>query len=191
MKCLVLRGLRLSLMALLVVAAGSVLADPPPVTKPHGSRKKADPTYVGYTGHEWHRDYGVLEGKCNRKEIGKALNAVAASGAAASQVADASSRTVAVIVGSVLGTAIGREIGRKFDDRDRACFGHVLELTPEGQSVRWMNEKTSVTYVLEPHGKAESGGTCRTYKLTASKEDKSQSNDGRACRSEDGTWKKV
>ncbi|MET0656753.1 MAG: glycine zipper 2TM domain-containing protein [Steroidobacteraceae bacterium] len=190
MKCLVLRGLRMSLMTLLVVMAGSVLADPPPHAKAHGWRKKNDPTYVGYTGHQWERDYGVLEGKCNRKEIGTVLGAVV-GGAVGSQVGDGSSRAVAIIVGSVLGAAIGREIGRKFDDRDRACFGHALELTEEGHSVRWLNEKTGVTYLLEPHGKAQSGGTCRTYKLTASKEGKSESNEGRACRSDDGTWTKV
>jgi surface antigen len=45
--------------------------------------------------------------------------------------------------------------------------------------------------VLEPHGKPQSGGTCRTYKLTASKGKKKQSTEGRACRDENGTWTKV
>lgn len=182
----VLRCLRGLLVALLMVGIGTALADPPPHAKAHGWRKK----FVGYTGHEWVRDYGVLEGRCNRKEIGTVVGAVV-GGAIGSQVGEGSDRPVAIIVGSVLGAVIGREIGRKFDDRDRACFGHGLELVPEGESVKWTNEKTGVSYVLEPYGQAQSGGTCRTYKLTAKKGDKSQSNEGRACRSEGGTWQKV
>lgn len=182
--------LRVFLLSLMLVTSSLALADPPPHAKAHGWRKKNDPHYVGYTGRQWERDYGVLEGNCNRKEIGTVVGAVV-GGAIGSQVGDGSGRTVAIIVGSVLGAAIGREIGREFDDRDRACFGHALELAPEGQSVRWLNEKTGVTYVLAPHGQAQSGGTCRTYKLTASREGKSKTSDGRACRSEDGTWKKV
>jgi surface antigen len=188
----VLRWIRGLLVALSMVGIGTVasvgtaFADPPPHAKAYGWRKK----YVGYTGHEWDRDFGVLRGKCNRKEIGTVLGAVV-GGAVGSQVGEGSRRPVAIIIGSVLGAVIGREIGRQFDERDRACFGHALELLPAGQSVKWTNEKTGVTYVLEPHGQLQSGGTCRTYKLTASKGKQSQSSEGRACRSEDGTWHKV
>lgn len=189
MKSIAWRWLRVLLVALTMIATGSALADPPPHAKAHGWRKKHDP-YVGYTGREWEHDYGVLEGSCNRKAIGTVLGAVV-GGAIGSQAGDGSDRPVAIIVGSVLGAVIGREIGRKFDDRDRACFGHGLELVQEGHSVKWTNDKSGVTYLLEPHGQAKSGGTCRTYKLTATKDGKSQSDDGRACRNEDGTWKKV
>jgi surface antigen len=190
MKSIVWRSLRIAIVASVLAAVGTVSAEPPPHAPAHGWRKKNDPHYVGYTGREWKRDYGVLEGSCNRKAIGTVLGAVA-GGVIGSQVGDGSDRPVAIIVGSVLGAVIGREIGRRIDDRDRACFGHALELVPEGQSVKWTNEKTGVTYLLEPRGQANSGATCRTYKLTASKGNKSQSDDGRACRSEDGTWKKV
>ena len=190
MKSLVCRWLQVSLLALVVVASGSAWADPPAHAPAHGWRKKHDPAYRGYTGREWERDYGVLEGRCNRKEIGTVLGAVV-GGVIGSQVGDGSDRPVAIIVGSVLGAVIGRESGRKFDDRDRACFGHALELAPEGRSVKWTNDTTGVTYLVEPHGQAQSGGTCRTYKITASKGGKSESNEGRACRNDDGTWKKV
>src|SRR5688572_3795215 len=89
--------------------AAPVLADPPEHAKAHGWRKKHDPAYVGYTGKEWTRDYGIIEGRCNRDEIGTVLGAVV-GGAIGSQVGDGSGRTVAVIVGAVLGAVIGREI---------------------------------------------------------------------------------
>ena len=98
------------------------LADPPAHAPAHGWRKKHDPSYVGYTGREWPRDYGVVEGTCNRKEIGTVLGAVV-GGAIGSQIGDGSGRTVAIIVGSVLGAVIGREIGR---DMDRAGPGRRI-----------------------------------------------------------------
>ena len=130
--------------AIAVLATSVVVAEPPDHAKAHGWRRKNDPNYVGYTGHKWERDYGVLEGSCNRKEIGTALGAVV-GGAIGSQVGDGSNRTVAIIVGSVIGAAIGREIGRDLDEGDRACVGHALELAKAGQRVRWINETTGVT----------------------------------------------
>jgi surface antigen len=168
----------------------AVFADPPDHAKAYGRRKKDEARYLGYTGREWGRDYGVLEGSCNRKEIGTVVGAVV-GGAIGSQIGDGSGRTVAIIVGSVLGAAIGREIGRDFDQGDRACLGHALELAREGQSVRWLNDKTGVTYEITPRGRFNSGGSCRAYKLTASRDGNSKSTDSRACRSEDGTWKRV
>lgn len=174
----------LTLVALLLTQVAA-LADPPAHAKAHGWRKKHDAQYVGYTGREWERDYGVVEGNCNRKEIGTVLGAVV-GGAIGSQVGQDSGRTVAIIVGSVLGAVVGREIGRDLDDKDRACVGHALELAQPGQQVRWVNEQTNVSYVLAPSG---SGGACRTYKLTATREGKSHTRDGKACRTGEGTWK--
>src|SRR5687768_11099143 len=126
-----------------VLGSAPALSDPPDHAKAHGWRKKHDPAYVGYTGREWERDYGVIEGSCHRKEIGTVLGAVV-GGAIGSQVGDGSGRTVAIIVGSVLGAVIGREIGRDLDDGDRACIGHSLELAKPGQSVRWVNDVSKV-----------------------------------------------
>lgn len=164
------------------------LADPPDHAKAHGWRKKNDPRYVGYTGREWPRDYGIIEGRCNRDEIGTVLGAVV-GGAIGSQVGDGSGRTVAIVVGSVLGAVIGREIGRDLDDRDRACVGHSLELVKDGQSVRWTNDKTRVTYLLTPlaSGPGDSK-SCRKYNIKASLDGKSKTTAGRACRNSEGTW---
>jgi surface antigen len=166
----------------------AALADPPDHAPAHGWRKKNDPRYVGYTGRTWERDYGVLEGTCNRKEIGTVVGAVV-GGAIGSQVGDGSGRAVAIIVGSVIGAVIGREIGRDLDDGDRACVGHALELAKDGQRVRWTNESTGVAYVISPLAAAKRGDACRPYKLTATRNGKSTTTDGKACRTSDGTWK--
>lgn len=180
---------RAALLALIVaVLAAPVLADPPEHAKAHGWRKKHDPAYLGYTGKEWTRDYGIIEGRCNRDEIGTVLGAVV-GGAIGSQVGDGSGRTVAVIVGSVLGAVIGREIGRDLDDRDRACIGHSLELVKLGHSVRWVNDKTRVTYLLTPVAPVKGDKNhCRRFKLQATFDGRAKASDGHACRTAEGTW---
>ena len=186
-----MRNFRNAMSALIVgiatLVATAAFAEPPEHAKAHGWRKKNDPNYVGYTGRTWERDYGVLEGTCHRKEIGTVLGAVV-GGAIGSQVGDGSGRTVAIIVGSVIGAAIGREIGRDLDDSDRACVGHALELAKAGQRVRWVNEATGVTYVIAPQAAAKQGDACRTYALTMSRDGKTKTSNGKACRVKDGTW---
>lgn len=181
-------GLRAFATLVCLAMATSVLADPPPHAKAHGWRKKHDPYYIGYTGWEWPRDYGIFEGHCNRKEIGTVLGAVV-GGAIGSQVGEGSERTVAVIVGSALGAVIGREIGERMDDRDRACIGHSLELVPVGKSVRWVNETTRVSYVLSPLAPAKGDAkNCRRFHLEATLDGRSRVSKGRACRGGVGTW---
>ena len=128
----------------------------------HGWRKKHDPAYVGYTGREWERDYGIVEGHCNRDDIGTVIGAVVSAAQSARRSAMDPNRTVAIVVGSVLGAVVGREIGRDLDERDRACVGHSLELVKLGQKVRWTNEQTRVAYLLTPLAAAKGDpGGCR------------------------------
>jgi surface antigen len=164
----------------------SSLADPPPHAKAHGWRKKHDPEYIGYTGAQWTRDFGIIEGRCNRDEIGTVLGAVV-GGVIGSQIGDGSGRTVAIIVGSVLGGLVGREIGRDLDERDRACVGHALELVKDGQTVRWLNEKTRVTYLLTPIAASGEKG-CRKFSIKATLDGKSGTSERWACRRADGAW---
>lgn len=170
-----------------ILASAPTLSDPPEHAKAHGWRKKHDPRYVGYTGRGWERDYGVVEGSCNRKEIGTVLGAVV-GGAIGSQVGDGTGRTVAIIVGSVLGGIVGREIGKDLDEADRGCFGHALELVEAGRSVRWINDRTNVSYVLTPLASTDSKN-CRRFKLKMSEGRNSKSSEGRACRDGDGVWR--
>lgn len=178
-----------ALIALSVLTSPTALSDPPDHAKAHGWRKKHDPRYVGYTGRSWERDYGVLEGDCNRKEIGTVLGAVV-GGAIGSQVGNGDGRTVAIIVGSVLGAVIGREIGRDLDDGDRGCIGHALELGEAGKGIRWINERTKVAYLVTPLAlKAKDAKNCRRFSIKATLGQKAQTSNGIACRDAGGMWK--
>ncbi|HEU4654133.1 MAG TPA: RT0821/Lpp0805 family surface protein [Steroidobacteraceae bacterium] len=176
--------------ALFLTAAflsASVSADPPDHAKAHGWRKKHDAHYVGYTGREWDRDYGVIEGHCDRKAIGTVLGGIV-GGVIGSRVGEGDNRTVAIIVGSVLGAAIGRHIGRELDESDRACIGHALELAKPGQSVRWLNDVSGVTYVVTPLTAASKNGSCRDFTLVAMAGGKKENSKQRACRKDAGAW---
>ncbi|HEY7639731.1 MAG TPA: glycine zipper 2TM domain-containing protein [Steroidobacteraceae bacterium] len=172
----------------LAVVCLPALADPPDHAKAHGWRKKHEGAYVGYTGREWEHDYGIVEGRCNRDDIGTVAGAVI-GGAIGSQVGDDSHRAVAIVVGSVLGAVIGREIGHDLDERDRACVGHSLELIQPGQRVRWTNVRSGVGYLLTPVAAATGdAANCRRFTLKASSGSKARTSEKLACRSGEGTW---
>src|SRR5689334_15564252 len=108
-------ALALALAATFALPAAPALADPPPWAPAHGWRKKNDPNYVGYTGHKWDNDYGIVEGHCDWQAVGAVVGGVIGA-AAGSQVGKGSGKTVATIVGAVLGSAIGAKIGANVDD---------------------------------------------------------------------------
>jgi surface antigen len=172
-----------------ILASGVALSDPPDHAKAHGWRKKHDPRYVGYTGRGWEQDYGVREGSCNRKAIGTVVGAVI-GGVVGSQVGDGDGRTVAIILGSVLGGVIGRAIGEELDEGDRGCIGHALELGEVGRNVRWINERTNVSYIVTPLAiDSKDPKNCRRFKLQAAAGKKQEASNGRACRDSAGVWK--
>ena len=108
-------------------------------------------------------------------------------GAIGSQVGQG--RAVAVILGTVIGAVIGNQIGRNLDDQDRGSVDDALELAKDGQSVHWLNERSGVTYVVKPFGGAQNAGTCRNFKLQASRDGRAESQKSRACRTGDGAWR--
>lgn len=191
---MVIRLFKAALTAVLcasMFASAPALSAPPDHAPAHGWRKKHDPRYIGYTGRAWERDYGVLEGSCRRKEIGTVVGAVI-GGAIGSQIGDGSGRTVAIIVGSVLGGVLGREIGKDLDEADRGCVGHALELLEPGKSVRWINDRTNVSYVLTPLAwSGKDSKHCRRFKLKASHGKKRKTSEGRACRDSSGVWRMI
>lgn len=180
-----------ALAALAVVPVPSP-AEPPPHAKAHGWRKKNDPSYVGYTGKKWEKDYGVVEGKCNAAAVGAVLGG-AVGGVVGSQVGKGDDRPVAILVGTVLGAVIGSRIGAEIDSGDRGCMGHALELAGEKQAVRWTNDKTGVSYTLTPTRNFQQGSLpCREFTTVASKgkkkKDASAPVQGVACRTGNGEW---
>jgi surface antigen len=166
---------------------GAACAKPPEHAPAHGWRKKNDPTYVGYTGTKWERDFDIGSGRCNREEIGAVLGGVV-GGVIGSRSSD-EHRTVAIILGTAAGALVGAAIGRELDEGDRGCFGHALEMGKEGQRVSWVNSRTGVSYVLVPGaGKKMDGKSCRAYRLTASRGDQKSERRGTACLVRAGEW---
>jgi surface antigen len=173
------------------VVPAPVSATPPPWAPAHGWRRQHDPYYVGYHGKHWRDDFGVLSGSCHRAAIGAAVGG-AVGGAVGSTIGKGDTRTVAIVVGVVLGTVIGHEVGREMDDRDRACFGHSLELATTGHTVRWTDPDMGVSYALTPARVVESKGQlCRDYALVTAYQGAQQAKSGRACRSDDGVWRSI
>ena len=157
--------------ALLMALPCAALATPPSWAPAHGWRKQNDPTYAGYSGRAWDYDYGVRSGSCDRGRIGQVLGGVVggvAGGAIGGEIAKGSTeRNVAIVIGTVIGAAIGSEVGRRMDKTDRSCVGHSLELADYGQSVRWTNPNTRVTYQLTPLDAEHGIDGCRRFRLIA------------------------
>jgi surface antigen len=170
MKSLKSIARRAGFAAILAVPCAS-LAAPPDWAPAHGWRKKNDPSYAGHSGREWEYDYGVRSGSCDRGRIGQLLGGVVggvAGGAMGAEVAKGSpQRDVAIVVGTVVGAAIGSEVGRRMDKTDRSCVGHALELADDGQSVRWTNPNTRMTYQLTPVDADRGDDGCRRFRLIA------------------------
>jgi surface antigen len=172
-------------------------AEPPAHAKAYGWRKKNDPSYPGYEGRKWERDYGITDGKCNTAAVGAVLGGVA-GGVIGSQVGKGEDRPVAILVGTVLGAVIGHEIGAEIDNSDRACMGHALELAGDSRTVSWTNAATGVNYVLTPTRNFREGARpCREFTAKVTKASGPQGKKSRkgqapvravACRRGNGEW---
>jgi surface antigen len=175
------------LMMSALAVASAAFADPPAHAPAHGWRKKNDPYYVGYTGHQWERDFGISAGSCNRQEIATVVGAIA-GGAIANRVAD-EHKTVATIVGAIAGAVIGNRIGKELDEADRGCFGHALEIAQPGQRVTWTNETSGVRYEMSAgNSSPRYGASCREYTLVSVAGRNRSSQSGVACQSQPGVW---
>jgi surface antigen len=164
-------------------------AEPPPHAKAHGWRKKNDPNYVGYTGHKWEKDYGIIEGKCNTAAVGAVLGGTVGGVIGSRAEKD---RPVAIVVGTVLGAVIGAKIGQSIDQSDRGCMGHSLELAGVKKTVVWTNSATGVTYRLTPtRDFTEGSQACREFTTelaTGMGKKKKDKVSGVACRRGNGDW---
>lgn len=177
----------LTFVALLIPLPPVAYADPPPWAPAHGWRKKHDPYYVGYSGERWNRDYGIIDGRCNRQAIGTVLGGVV--GGAIGSTADREYRAVAVIVGSVLGAVVGNQIGKSMDEADRGCIGHALELAADRRAVTWSNPDSGLNYKVTPiRGFDADGRKCREYMLNIDGRGVNDSRKEKACQTGPGTW---
>lgn len=184
-----MRTITLAALVALGMTALPSPAQPPDHAKAHGWRKKNDPNYVGYTGHKWEKDYGVVRGRCNTAAVGAVVGG-AVGGAVGSRV-ETENRPVAILVGTAIGAVIGAKIGQTIDQSDRACIGHSLELAGEKRTVVWTNAGTGVTYRLTPTRSFREGSqACRefTTELSAKGRKKKDKVSGVACRGANGEW---
>jgi surface antigen len=160
------------------------LAKPPPWAPAHGYRAKHAPFYVGYTGYQWGRDYGILGGRCNTDEILAVAGAIT-GGIIGGKVASPENRVVGVLVGAVLGGVVGAHIGDRLDERDRACIGHSLELARTGQTVRWTNPNTGLGYQVKPVTDLADG--CREFEFRRDS-GRTKPTKLHACSRDSGSW---
>ena len=177
----------------------NALADPPSWAPAHGYRSEdkgkgkhrdrdGERYWVGYSGNEYSRDFDVVEGRCNREQVGAVLGGVV-GGVVGNQVGSRDNRTVATIIGVAVGALIGAKVGRDMDDRDRACLGQALELGASGRRVAWTNETTGVRYELVPaDGRRDGGPVCRDFRLSSFQGRERRDSDARACQSRPGVW---
>lgn len=185
-------------LAVAVLAAGVLAlaaprnsyADPPPWAPAHGKRKKSE-DYTGYNGKKWKRDYGVLDGRCNREAVGAVIGGIA-GGAIGSQVGKGDNRQVAIVLGTIAGAVIGAQIGRDMDDTDRACVGHALELADDKRRVTWKSADGKSTYRLTPlRGFEQNGAHCREFDLRVTSGERKETKRQKACPAGNGTWRIV
>ncbi|HPF25942.1 MAG TPA: glycine zipper 2TM domain-containing protein [Steroidobacteraceae bacterium] len=172
-------------------------ADPPPWAPAHGYRNKGKgkggrvPYYVGYSGREYDRDYDIIRGRCDREKVGAVLGGVV-GGVIGNDIGGRDNRVVATILGAAAGALIGARIGRSMDNRDRACWGHALELGTTGRPVQWINETDGRRYELTPgNGTRDGDRICRDYTLVESNGQNRLRSSGTACQAGPGEWQLV
>ena len=180
----------LALAAGILAVPAPVRADPPSWAPAHGKRKKGE-LYTGYNGKKWQKDYGVLDGRCNREQVGAVVGGVV-GGAIGSQVGDDRNRPIAIAIGTIAGAVIGAQIGREMDDADRACLGHALELAGDKKRVTWKSADGKATYRVTPlAGVEEKGSHCRAFDLRVTSGERQETRRGRACPAGEGNWRIV
>jgi hypothetical protein len=117
--------------------------------------------YIGYTGKQWTKDYGVLAGQCDSVAFqDTSMNPPSA-----------------VLVDSDINHPI-----------DTHCFGHTLELVPTGKSAQWNNPVTGTNFFLTP---GKHSDKCRTFNGIKVANGESQPLKGVACSNSPGQWKIV
>jgi surface antigen len=162
----------------LVIAPVTVtFGDPPSWLMTHNMRASADALFLGYAGKKWDRDFGIIDGRCDRQ----ALSAVVAEPGISD---DHEAHQVATLTGPL---AV-----RSMDEKDRACIGYALELGGLERAVAWSNRDIGTRYRVTPlNGYADKGMSCREFVTRVTGDGRGESARYRACTSGDGVWQIV
>lgn len=169
-----------------------VQADPPPWAPAHGYRHKhhkhKDRDDADYYETEY-RYYGVLDGRCNREEIGTVLGG-AVGGVVGHNAAD--DKTLGTIAGVFVGAVLGNVIGRSMDDADRFCTSHVLEYVEDNRTVSWGTVDRNIRYRVTPiRTYSRDNSYCREFTVVRETSQGTTREKRRACRSDGGAWNLV
>lgn len=94
-----------------------------------------------------------------------------------------------LIVGSAVGAMVGANIGRYMDEQDRLYMREAIIENDIGESRRWTNERTHVTYTVTPVRRFHRHDRpCRTYKTRIVVEGEVHVAEGTACLMPNGRW---
>jgi surface antigen len=151
------------------------------------------PIYLGYAGRRWARDYGVLNGYCDRQAVGTIVDEEKSGAASSSRQPQREGHAVATVVGRILGGPAEALLGRDLGDKDRACLGQALELAGAEKSVAWSDHDRGIAYRMIPLGGFPDGGkSCREFVTRiVNKEDRSETVRHKACSSGNGVWQVI
>ena len=148
-------------------------APPPPPYRPYRVRQ----TYA----------YPTANGQLLGGLLGAALG-----GLAGSQIGKGDGRTAAIIGGVVLGGLVGGSIGDTMDRVDQAQTSRVLETSPTGTAVSWVNPDTGANYTVTPTQTYRlNGQDCRDFTTWGVIDGYEEQLHGTACRTDDGRWASI
>lgn len=135
---------------------------------PAAAEEKAAATgrqYMGYTGTQWAKDYGITRGRCDGKAVAAAI---------AEPAGEPGSASIALIAGLDL------------DPTDKACAAQALELLRNHRTVRW-NVGNGAHALTTGGDTVVNGLPCRPFVVSA----KGRKILGTACQSQAGLWEVV
>ncbi len=151
-----------------------------------------NPIYLGYAGKKWSRDYGVLNGYCDRQAVSAAIDDEKSSVAQVSRRSQKDGQEVATVVGSILGGSAAALAGRDMGARDRACLGQALELAGAEQSVAWSDNDRGIAYRMIPLGGfPDQGKSCREFVTRIVNKEHGETVRHKACSSGNGVWQVI
>jgi len=169
-------------------AAASLAAASPDRDAGYGASRKHAVLYVGNSGANWQRDYGVRKGHCDRVDIGTPAEPPRELPLGI-QPQPIENREAATLIGGKIDALLAAPMQRELDTGDRACLAHALEIGKPGKRVVWDNVATGVHYemVAEPAYDGI-GGVCRRFKLRAAASTGKSKRQATACAKSAGLW---
>ncbi len=113
------------------------------------ARGAASGGYAGFGGTRWTTDYGIGSGRCDRDAIVVPAGCRVPKTLVQRHEENLKNRTVGIIGATASsGLLLSTRLHGQFDERDRRCLGHVLELGTAGRQVGWTNGATRQAYAV-------------------------------------------